>query len=349
MVVGIAIPLWAAVQLSPAQVRALVAQLASLKLSNAPLSVPQAAWIKTRLAQLADTGTNAVPAIQDFLARNQDLYFDSPGSAALVGAPSLRVALFELLGSLGSPPALALLKSSLRSTADPVELATLARLIERAEPTRHHAEFAGAARDTLTLAATGKWDGRDVAPLFEMLLEFGGTNVAPELERHAERWIHYAPLMLLHLPESAGIPALLRLARKPEAGTRAGRPVYLRLLAETALAQASAADELHSQTRTDKIEAGAWPGIAAALEGKTLQLVNPILTEATATNTPLLVGGAGQEQVREIPPPDSASANELGQRIRLVDRLLEATSNPAALDALEAARIHLSERLSRIK
>lgn len=333
--------------------RRIVADLSSLNLTNAPLTADQAAWFKEKLAGLSALGSNALPAIADFLGRNVDLYFDAVGSAELAGVPSLRVALFEVAGKLRGPDAVALLKTTVQATADPVELATLAKLLDRAEPGKHHATFLAAARETLALAASASWDGRDVAPLFEMLKEFGGATVASDVERYAAHWFQYAAITLLELPEVARVPELLKLAQNTDGRFALGRAAFLRALAQTAIKQTSAADELLAQTRANQIGEAAWPGIGAALSGHTLHFARPVLTAqsslAARTSTRTIRLALGNQRFLEIAPPDDFSPREIGDRIRLIDRLLEATTNPSALDALEGARIQLSARLSRTK
>lgn len=333
--------------------RQIVTELSSLNLSNALLAADQAVWFKEKLAGLSALGSNALPAIGEFLGRNEDWYFDTASSAELAGVPSLRVALFEAAGRLRGLDAVALLKTTFQSTADPVELATLAKLLERAEPGKHHAIFLAAARETLALAGSASWDGRDVAPLFEMLKEFGGGTVAADLERYANPWFHYAAMTLVELSEGAGVPGLLKLAQNADGRFKLGREAFLRALAQTALRNKVAADELLAQTRANQIGAADWSGIGAALSGNTLHFARPVLTvpspPVARTGTRAIHIALGNQRFLEAGPPDDFPQKEVGDRIRLIDRLLEATTNPSALDALEGARIQLSARLSRAK
>lgn len=337
---------------TPDAARRIVADLAALDLTNAPLNAEQAAWFKKQRAELSALGTNALPAIADFLGRNEDLYFDTANSAELTGAPSLRVALFETVGNLREPDAVALLKTTSQATADPVELATLARLLERAEPGMHHAAFLTAARETLALATTPAWDGRDVAPLFEMLKEFGGAAVAADLERYANLWFQYAAMTLVELPDAAGVPVLLKLTND-KSRPSPGRAAFLRALAEIAIRRTDAADELLAQTRANRIGEAAWPGIGAALAGHTLHFARPVITAPSPllnqASTRTIRIALGNQRLQDAAPPEDLPAKEVGDRIRLIDRLLEATTNPSALDALEGARIQLSARLNRAK
>jgi hypothetical protein len=145
---------------------------------------------------------------------------------------------------------------------------------------------------------------------------------------------------------------LLKLA-SDQAGKSPGRAAFLRSLAETALKQTAVADELLAQTRANRISETAWPGIGAALSGHTLHFARPVLAApsplAARAGTRTVHIALGNQRFLDAEPPDNLPAKDIGDRIRLIDRLLEATTNPSALDALEGARIQLSAKLSRRK
>jgi hypothetical protein len=335
---------------SPAQ---LITNLAAMDLRHGPLTAGQAAAGNRTLKLLVANGPAAIPAIRDFLARNQDLVFDAPGSADLAGASSLRLALLGALEEIGGPEAVATARKSFQATADPAELATLAGFLERVAPGRQRAEFVGAARETLAQAASGRWDGRDVAPLFEMLRTFGGPAELADLERYAPIWYAYIPITLAQWPDGAGVPLLIRRLQTTNGSVALGRAMDQRMLAEVAVGVPAAADELVAQVRGNKIAVAAWPAVGQALAGHTLHFAksyfrppSPLLARAGTRSYHVAVGN---QNYLEAAPAADAPARALGDRIRLVDRLLEVTSNPAALDALEGARIALSARLSGAK
>ncbi len=93
--------------------------------------------------------------------------------------------------------------------------------------------------------------------------------------------------------------------------------------------------------------------VGQALAGHTLHCAksyfgppSPLLARSDTRSYHVAVGN---QRYLEAAPADDASAKALGDRIRLVDRLLDATPSPAALDALEGARISLSARLAKAK
>jgi len=58
-----------------------------------------------------------------------------------------------------------------------------------------------AASEALAQAITGQWDGRSLAPLFELLQKYGDQSVAGVLEAAAGKWNYYATLALAGLPD----------------------------------------------------------------------------------------------------------------------------------------------------
>lgn len=330
-----------------------VERLAVINVTNGPVSATAAAEWKSSLTNLIALGPGAIPAIESFLLKNVDLSFEPHGNAQLLAVPSLRLALISALTRIGGPEVIALTTRILGATADPQELAAVAGFLQQAEPDKHRAAFAAAARETLALAAAGPWDGRDVAPLFGMLQRFGGTNDLPELTRHANKWFAYTAITLAHWPRGEGIPLLIQIVQSTDGRFALGRDIYFRMLAESAVHSPPAADALVAEVRRNVIEVGTWPGLGRALAGESLHLPELISPSGGAPNpatSPRTYHLAfGNQTYQEKSLPESAPANELGARINLVDRLLEATTNPAAIDAFEAARISLSARLPKAR
>ena len=329
----------------------LVTNLLTLGVSRGALSPEKADLWKQTLKVLVAKGPAAIPAIQDFLFRKQDVVFDAPGARELVGTPSLRFALLGALDEIGGPEAIAAAQKTLQTTADPAELVVLAKFLERAEPGKHRAEFARAAKETLALAASGNWDGRDVASLFEMMRTFGGSAELAELERYANVWFNYAAITIAHWPDGAGVPLLIKLAQNTNGALTIGQGACQRMLAEVALNSAAAADVLVELTRTEKIEIISWPSIGRGLEGQTMHLAafnfNPPPVAVSQPDTRSYHLAYGNQNLMEASLPAAAPVKVVGDRVRLVDRLLNATTNPPAIDALQAAHIALAARLPK--
>lgn len=331
----------------------IIARLAGINLTNGPLTTAHANAWKEDLARLAAAGPAALPVLGDFFARNVDLGIESAGYGALLGHPTLRLGLLEVVEKIGGPDALALAQKVFATTADPAELVALARLIEKVEPGKHHAEFAAAAKETLALAATGNWDGRDVAPLYELLRNFGSTNDVAELERHANRWFAYTAITLARWPGGAGESTLIKLVENVGGQATLGRDFYFRMLADVAIHSPRAADALVGLVKGNSIGVDSWPGLGRTLSGYALHLPDHGLSREPG-RIPARGPGTyhlsfGNQNYAELPLPADRPTKEIGARINLIDRLLESTTNPAAIDAFEAARVTLSVRLPRAK
>src|SRR5262249_9136353 len=147
--------------------------------------------------------------------------------------PSLRLALLDVLQKIGGPEAEAAFLEALQSTADPLEIATLSRYLDRAAPGKYAEAASSAARQALRIAASPGWDGRDVAPLLEVLKRFAGAGAVVDLQKASATWFDYAPIVLAGLPDGAGVPALIQWTKNPDSPLFAGNEIYLRMLAET--------------------------------------------------------------------------------------------------------------------
>ena len=165
----------------------LVDGLVKLQPENGVLTDEFAKGWKQNLRQLIQQGPAAIPAMQDFLARNLDYAFGDSGRQFL-GYSSARVAMFDALAQIGGPEAVAALSGVLQTTADPREIALLAQKLEQLEPQQHQAEVLNAARQALALAGSHKQQTADPAPLFEVLQKYGGEGIASELVKSAAQW-----------------------------------------------------------------------------------------------------------------------------------------------------------------
>jgi hypothetical protein len=328
--------------------RQLVASLSQLEVGRGPITAEQAGAWKQTLQQLAEQKEAAIPAIREFLEKNVDINFDAEGDRKMMGASSLRLALLDTMQKIGGAEAMEVSLQMLQTTADPVEIATLARYLEQIDPGRYRDTTVNAAREALNVAASGQWDGRDVSPLLEILKQYGGPSAAQDLQKFGKTWFNYAPMVLATLPDGAGIPALIQWARSPEASAMAGNDIYLRMLAQTSTQYAEAFDTLVEQAAANRIPPSAWPGIADAIGGSTLELANPYrdtvspLASRSATRSYHI--HMGNQNFLDLPPPDEMSADLVATRLKYIDRLLASTSNPGAVQTLQNTRAALLAR-----
>src|SRR5438552_7396101 len=159
--------------------------------------------------------------------------------------------------------ALPILLQTLQTTADPREIALLAQNLEKLEPEQHRQEAIEAAREALAMAAGGKLEEADVAPLFEVLHEYGDTSVVSELMQTAQQWNYYSAIALAKVPNGGGIPALIDMAQS----SSIGRLSALQMLAQVSMTYPEARQALIDQARADKISPNVWPYLTPLLAG----------------------------------------------------------------------------------
>src|SRR5436309_13851412 len=238
-----------------------------------PVQTPEqvAEW-KQNFQQLIAQGPRAAGAILEFLQKNVDLDF-GPGSG--LGYGSARAALFDALVQIGGAEGVAGTLQVLQNTADPREIAALAQNLEKLAPGEHRQEAIEAARDALAMAAAGKLEGADVAPLFEVLHSYGDTSVVTDLMQAAKQWNYYSAIALAELPDGGGVPALIDMAQ----GTSSGRLNALEMLAQLSAQYPEARAALVEQAR--KISPNMWPYLAPLLAGDLYHYQDSALGSAT--------------------------------------------------------------------
>jgi hypothetical protein len=300
-------------------------RLHSMQFNGRSLTRQQADEINQLLRLLAEQGEAALPVIRDFLERFQDVNFDMFEGGQQVHYGSLRLGLLDLLREIGGPDAAELLLQTLESTADPLEIALLARAFLDHPDDHYRLAAVNAALNALALASSGQWDGRDVSALFEVLQRLGDESVVDALVQAVPRWNYYATLSLAGLRDGAGIPALIALAREPSVLAMGNGDYALRVLAQVAMQHSAARDALIEQARANQVPDSAWPAVAAALAGTHIQYGNQIFGSTAP----------GVKWTRE----------HVLQRIALIERVLFVTTNPVAVQHLQNARLALARRL----
>src|SRR5260370_12281600 len=331
---------------SPASAGQLVASLTQLNLSQGRLTAQQGQQIKQRLQQLAAQGAAAVPAIREFLEKNQDLSFGEDG-AKLAGVPSLRGGLLEALRQIGGPDALAVSRQVLQATADPLEIALAARNLDEGIPGEYRQDIVQSAREALAKVSDGKLETKDATLLFQVLQTYGDATVAPDLEGLARNWNYYAVMTLAGLPSRDGIPSLIKVAQDP-AGLQTGNNKFaLEMLAQLASQYPEAATALVDLASRNQITDRAWRSVAEGLGGNQYQFARQLPQNTLPSEGVLEVGqscsGVASQTFYSRPLQESGSAPDLAQRLALIDQLLAANpNNPSAIAALGQARARLT-------
>ena len=218
-----------------------------------PFTEEHAVIWRENLRRLIQQGGSAVPAIQEFLDKNLDFDFGQVGQKML-GYSGARAAMIDALGQIGGADAINSMADLLRKTADPREIAQLARNLEKVDPGYHQQEALDAARETLLMAGEGNLAGRDVGPLFDMFTKYGDARAVGDLEQSAGRWNYYAASALAQLPEGAGIPTLIQMAAR---GGGAKAPA-LGMLAQVATQSPDARAALVNQAHQNLLSPYDW-------------------------------------------------------------------------------------------
>ena len=328
------------------QARQLIADLSNLELVGRTMTPEQVEGWKQNLQQLVKQGRDAVPAIAEFLKQNKDVDFGTSVSQAL-GYGSVRRAMFEALTQIGGPEGVAATRDVLHDSADPREIALLARALDKMAPEEHRQEAVQAARETLAMVSSGKLEGVDVGPLFEVLQKYGGAAIAPELEQWVNQWKYYGATALAQLPEGAGVPTLARLAQ----GTSSARLTALEMLAHLSIQYPDAKAALVDQVRANKITPSVWPYLVSGLAGDEYHYQNSEVDDTLSRARPDDVKTThiryGNQNLYSAPSAASLTPEVINQRMSFIDELKASTSDPAALQALQESREVLAKRLPR--
>ena len=319
--------------------RQLASTLSAFDASTGPLTSERAGEWKQTLQQLVQQGAAGAAAIREYLEKNTDWVFGAD-AGKLTGYDSVRKAMFDALGQIGGPEALGVVLGTLQTTADPKEIALLAKNLAQLEPEQHQAEVLSAVHDALAMAADKNLEGADVGPLFEVLQKYGGA--ISQLEQATGQWKYYATMALAQLPDGAGIPSLKRMVQDPN-----GADAALQMLAQMSAQYPEARAVLLDQVHSGKIAANIWPYLISPLAGDQFQV-----QDSAFDGTANLARGSevrtthisyGNQNVISAPDANLTPA-QIDQQMKLVDELMAATSDPAALKALQQSKDQLSRR-----
>jgi hypothetical protein len=238
----------------------------------------------------------------------------------------------------------------LQTVADPREIALLAQDLEKLEPGVHQQQVLSAAREALGMASEGKLPDKDVAPLFEVLQQFGGANAVADLERSANQWNYYSMIALANLPDQAGVPSLVQFGLgQGEAGS--GKHVLaLQMLGQLAPQSADARTALLDAARQDKLSASDWSALAPVLAGKQMGYQNSVFGNnlVGVSQTDLMSVTLPSNERYFTAPLGALTPEQISQRQALIDELVRATTDPVGVQALQRAKDLLQNRLLQL-
>jgi hypothetical protein len=328
-----------------AESRQAIAALTQLDLSSGSITPVQAAVWRESLQALKAQGESGLPAIREFLEKNLDVNFSGIEGGALMETSSLRMALLKAMQEIGGEHAIAGSLEALQTSADPGELALVAAYLQKADPTQYRDAVMAAAHEALEMAAGSNWDGRDVAPLFDVLKTFGGEEAARDLEKYANTWFNYTPLVLAEMQDGAGIASLIRL--NADGAVQLGRETYQRMLAQVSVQSPEAELALMDLAKRGKIDPNNWRAVADALAGDILRPVNSPVSGSgpQIQNQKSYHVAIGNQNMMEFPAPADMPTDQVNQRIQIIDRLLNLSGDSLAIQQLQNARARLAGRL----
>jgi len=321
----------------------LVAGLTTLDLTRGPITKERAEQWKQGLQTLTQQGAAAVPAIQEFLSQNQELNFAAIGGGEALGQASLRSAFINALAQIGGPEATSAMVQTLQATTLPSEIAQLAQLLEQQAPGQYRQEAMSAINEVLGMASKGQLPGYDMGALFKVMQNYGDPGTASVLEQLPPQWKYYTTMSLAGMDQGAGVSSLVRDIQDPASGSK--RDFTYQMLAQAATQYPDAGNALVEQARQNQIPDSAWRKIAMGLAGDQYQIGTAPADSPNGGSIPGLKTyhiESGNQNFYSLPVGPDAQIN---QRLDLITQLLSATSNPAAVAALQAARDNLTGKV----
>jgi len=329
----------------------LVTSLVDFDRTGVPATTEQAAIWKQNLQQLIQQGPAALPAIQQFLDKNEDFVFGT-NSAGVLGYTSARRAMFDALAQIGGPEAIGVLAGTLQTTSDPREIALLARSLDHLVPEQYRQQAVEASRQILAMAADGKLDQTvDLAPLFAVLGQWSGAGTGQAaLEQASAKWKYYSAVSLGQMPDGEGIPGLIHLVEDPGGSGPVKNIAALEVLTQNALQFPDARAALLKQVRANNLSASTWAYLMPVLSGDQVQFMDSSFgtpPPSDNSNVRSYHIASGNQNFYTAPPPGGLSPDQISRQMAFVDELLGATSDPAAIRSLQTAKQVLNERTAQ--
>jgi hypothetical protein len=216
------------------------------------------------------------------------------------------------------------------------------------EPGTHNAQVLEAARQALTMAGEGKLPDRDVAPLFEVFQKYGDAGLAQELTTNSKQWNYYSMFTLARLPDDAGIPTLVQIASGDLPVGGGARVPALQMLAEAAGTSEVARNALVDQAKKNTLSAYNWATLESILAGDQVRFSDSAFDTGQATARPSDVKrthiSSGNQNFFSAPPPEGLTPEQIQQRSALIDELLQVTTDPSGVQALQRSKALLERR-----
>jgi len=322
----------------------LIQDLLSLDQSRS-MTEAQVYWCRSVLMDLVQLGPRAIPDIRLFLWSGEDVTFEMENGVPFEYS-NLRIALIDTLSKIGGFEAEQVLLEQLDARVTIAELAAIADALEWLQPGYYAESILKVAGERLVrLSATSVPEERtESGPLFRILQNYGNEEVAKILYQVPYWFQDYAQLALANLPDGLGITGLAQKVRRDLRSSRDSRS--LQLLAQVAASDLQAEEILLGLVQSDQLPEVLWPTISDILIGdQQLQIEDPSLNPermgSVRGNNPYAIHTTVDRQVQIIYSVNYSAV--LSARLGLISRLMNETSNPAAISALWDARATLED------
>jgi len=329
--------------------RQLVNNLVNLGQDGVPKTPEQINAWRQNLQQLVQQGASALPAIQEFLDKNMDLVFGAEGARGL-GYGSARGAMFDAMLQIGGTEGANAMMGVMQGTADPREIAQLAKNLDQLAPEQYRGQILEAARQVLAMSGdAAKANQTDVAPLFEVLGKYGGPGAVAEIEQAGNNYKYYSAITLAQLADGAGVPALIQMVQDTGGG-----PVKnisaLQMLTQAAGQNADARAALVQAVKANNISPSSWAYLAPLLSGDQVQFQDSALGNSTmpANKSDVRTFHIAAGNQNFYTAPGTLNADQLQQQLAFINELLGVASNPTAVQTLQATKDTLSRRLQQL-
>jgi hypothetical protein len=326
--------------------------LDSLVVSSRPdgmLTDEEASAWKENLRRLIQQGDAVVPAISGFLASNSDASLGLKDRAKL-GYASVRLAMIDALMQINSVQSMGALDTVLQDTMRPQEIAQVTQFLEKTEPGIFLQHSFDAVQRALANAASGNLPASDVAPLFQVLLQYEQGNIytVDILKNSADQWNYYAATALAQLPDGAGVPTLIQIATGQAGSSDGARTTALGALAGMAAQSADAQGVLFNMAQQNSLSDYDWQTLVPYLAGYQMIYQSSDLPESAlnqmSPNDLKMTTVSSSNQSFYLAPLGALTNGQIDGQIAFINRLLNATAVPGAAKALQQAKTMLESR-----
>ena len=297
--------------------------------SNGQLSSDDLALFREFISQLFNQPDAAILAIHDFFLNGSDIAF-SAEFAKQLGQDTLRLAMLDILRRIGGGNALTTAANILKTDVSPQELLALSNHLQMATPGLFQTDLLLAGHKILS--QIGTYESSELGPVYQLVAELGGISV-DDLQNTPVHHQQYAAVALALLPDGSGIPTLVHNVNQSDLRFNNHQDrLSLRLLAQTASDNETAATTLTELTMQNVIPDSLWPEVAAIVGG--LESIQLSETNNRVINRHHISYPAGDQIIYRTRNVNFNDRADIQARLSIIEHLYTITNNEAAVQAL---------------